>query len=612
MKPLNLDNNSCSPISSNCVIWQGPNIPCIKLCTGDSITDVIYALATELCTIVDAVNISTLDLSCLEITTGDPTNLNELLQLLVNKICELNNISTSTTNVTRRDNTTCPTDCVVPVAECLQSGGQTTMKLLDYIQVISNKICSILTDIVTINNSITNLTTRVFILESVPPTPPYILPSFAPDCTLADSSVEQNISYQLDVILEALVNDDVHGYCALLSSTGQPSEITQAYLSQPIVGSEVALSNCSQTLEQKFATDWFPTPDNLSQSFTDLWLTVKDLRDAYKTYKVVAGNTNVTVTPTTNVSACGPELQFAVSAKGSSVVAGTNVTVTSNEVAGNTAYTVNATSKNTTVVAGDNITVAENTSNPNNTIYTVTGKEAIVTKSTNTNNITNVTSTAGPGAGDTTYTVETLYGLDTFVAIVAINSTSQPECGNLPIQTPGPGVMVGSAMRIINKYNFVSLNNVATNNTTSAGAYVTTVTTLPFGTFDNVDGEVLITKPGTYQITGTLQLKSANATPPIWQTSGIGSFHLGILSNSNDVFTGNSQSLQGPMTLAAGSTPLTIPGVHTTVSLSATATISVSSSTVVRLGIFNFSDRNYNGTVYQSGDSIRFAITRLR
>ena len=35
MKPLNLDNRPCSPISSNCVIWQGPDITCIKLCTGE-------------------------------------------------------------------------------------------------------------------------------------------------------------------------------------------------------------------------------------------------------------------------------------------------------------------------------------------------------------------------------------------------------------------------------------------------------------------------------------------------------------------------------------------------------------------------------------------------
>ena len=64
MKPLNLDNSPCTPTSSNCVIWQGPNIPCIKLCTGDTISDVVYKLATELCTVLDTLNITAYDLTC--------------------------------------------------------------------------------------------------------------------------------------------------------------------------------------------------------------------------------------------------------------------------------------------------------------------------------------------------------------------------------------------------------------------------------------------------------------------------------------------------------------------------------------------------------------------
>jgi len=212
MKPLNLDNSPCSPISSNCVIWQGPNIPCIKLCTGDTITDVVYALATQLCTVVDAVNISTLDLSCLKITTGTPTNISQLLQILVNKICALNNVPTSSASSITRG----PSDTIVPVAACLQTGGQTTMKLTDYVQLIGNKICALVTEISTINNSITDLTTRVTALESIPVTPPYVLPSVTPDCTLADGSVVAGVSYQLNVILAALVNDDNHGYCDYL------------------------------------------------------------------------------------------------------------------------------------------------------------------------------------------------------------------------------------------------------------------------------------------------------------------------------------------------------------------------------------------------------------
>jgi hypothetical protein len=609
MKPLNLDNSPCSPTSSNCIIWQGPNIPCIKLCTGDTITDVVYALATQLCTLVDQVNISTLDLSCLNITTGTPTNINDLLQILINKICALNNIPVPTGS-TNSDG--CPTNCVVDVAECLRTGTQTTMKLLEYVQLIGNRICSILSDITSINSSITNLTSRVTALESVPPTPPYILPPITPDCTLAEGSIIGGLTYPLELVLTALINDNDHGYCALLGSLGQPNAIITAFNLQTVDGTDGALSNCSLTLAQLFSTTWITTPQNLSQSFIDLWLVVKDIRDAYKRYNVTAGNSNVTVTTTTTPGTCGPEVSFAVKAKSSSVVAGTNISSVNIDTTNpdNTVYTVNA--KNTTVAAGDNITVSTNTTDPTNTIYTVTGKEAIVQASTNSNNLTTVTPSSGPGAGDTTYTVETLYGLDSFVAAIVVNSDRQPVSGVIPFTAPGAGVSIGSDMQMLSKYNIVNVNGTITDAGLIAGAYVTSVTTLPFGTFDNVSGEVLITTPGTYQITGALQIKGATSGAPIWQTLGIGSFHLGLLSDSDNVFTGQSQHVQGPMTLASGSTPLTIPGIHTTISLNATATVWITSNTVVRLGVFNFTDRNYNGNTYASADIMRFAITRLR
>jgi len=301
MKPLNLDNNSCSPISSNCVIWQGPNIPCIKLCTGDTITDVVHALATQLCNVVDAADISTLDLSCLKISTGRPSNLNELLQIIVNKLCTTS--STQASNLTPTRGGSCPNECVVNVAECLRTGGQSTMKLLDYVQLIGNTICDILSDITTINNSITNLDNRVTILEGIEPPAPYVLPSIVPDCTLADSLVEQVLSY--------------------------------------VDCTDGSLSDCTKTLQDLYPS-FIINPQNLSESFIDMWLVIKDIRDAYKRYNVVAGNSNVTVTSTTVPDSCGPEITYSVKAKSASVVAGTNVaSVTTNVVGDNTEYTIN-------------------------------------------------------------------------------------------------------------------------------------------------------------------------------------------------------------------------------------------------------------------------------
>ena len=52
MKPTNIYKHGCDPISSNCVIWQGPDIECINLCKWDSVSDVVYKLAQELCTVM--------------------------------------------------------------------------------------------------------------------------------------------------------------------------------------------------------------------------------------------------------------------------------------------------------------------------------------------------------------------------------------------------------------------------------------------------------------------------------------------------------------------------------------------------------------------------------
>ncbi len=79
--------------SSNNVIWQGADIPCLNLCRGDSITNVIYQLATAYCQLVD---MESYDTDCVTEATSleKPENISELIQLLIDAICYL---STHTT-----------------------------------------------------------------------------------------------------------------------------------------------------------------------------------------------------------------------------------------------------------------------------------------------------------------------------------------------------------------------------------------------------------------------------------------------------------------------------------------------------------------------------------
>ena len=84
--------SNCVPTSSNCIIWQGPNIECIGLCQGDTITDVMYKLATAYCELSNQLQADNFDISCIECPEGiDCTvdNIQDLLDVLIAKICEL-------------------------------------------------------------------------------------------------------------------------------------------------------------------------------------------------------------------------------------------------------------------------------------------------------------------------------------------------------------------------------------------------------------------------------------------------------------------------------------------------------------------------------------------
>jgi hypothetical protein len=151
----------CNPISSNCVVWQGPDIACINICNGDTVSDVVAALATKLCDIIDQActcdpDLTGLDLKCALPDSGIPADLTGTLQAIVDYIC---NQATK--------------DIVLPVINlpaCLQYNDKlgnpvTELPLEDWADLISNRICDILFSISLIEQNILNLADRVSILE---------------------------------------------------------------------------------------------------------------------------------------------------------------------------------------------------------------------------------------------------------------------------------------------------------------------------------------------------------------------------------------------------------------------------------------------------------------
>jgi len=89
--PSNTNQEGCNPISSNCVIWQGPDIPCINLCRGDSITDVTAKLATELCELLDQLSVDGFNLDCFDLSCVNIDNIYDLIQFILDQLCTLTN-----------------------------------------------------------------------------------------------------------------------------------------------------------------------------------------------------------------------------------------------------------------------------------------------------------------------------------------------------------------------------------------------------------------------------------------------------------------------------------------------------------------------------------------
>jgi hypothetical protein len=267
MKPLNYDNSPCSPISSNCVIWQGPDIPCIKLCAGDTISDVIFKLATELCTVLDTLNVTNYDLSCFNLTACGPNDFQALIQFLIEQICALQSevtivsdpaISPITNNTTKSTGA----DALVTVAPCFVIGGVTVMTVSEYAQAIGVKVCSLVSQIATINSQIVDLELRVTDLENatvvIPPTPSIIV-----DCNIG--TLVSGNSYTIDTVLDELINNTTNGLCSYTNTStgvlGTPSQLLTSYI-----------TSCSYGTDVTSDPNWTATPTTLPETITNIFI----------------------------------------------------------------------------------------------------------------------------------------------------------------------------------------------------------------------------------------------------------------------------------------------------------------------------------------------------
>ena len=264
------DSNGCNNISSNCVIWQGPDISCINLCNGDTVSDVVAALAEKLCELTDGISnepdLTGFDLKCALPSGATPTTLVENLQAIVTYICSL-----------PTDTGTPYTEPNINLCDVLQYSDVngnivTSLPLSQYAELVGGKVCNIIATITTIQTQLTSLDSRVTELES-------FFPITSSEAQIIPKCVTSTIGQLTDVsvVLAALESD----FCDLRNATGTPTVINNAVGQQAILNGDSMLSVSGQTYSAQ--TGWKTSPVNMANSLQNAWIVIKDLYDAVAT-----------------------------------------------------------------------------------------------------------------------------------------------------------------------------------------------------------------------------------------------------------------------------------------------------------------------------------------
>lgn len=251
MNPTNssLNKETCVSTSSNCVVWNGSDLPCIDLCNGDSISDVTYKLAVKVCDFIDTFNYNDLDLDCIfepcDACPQPEKTLRNIIELIITKVCALDEaidnlepnpeVETSVFNI----NLSC-------LAVTDGFGNILNNNTNDQIiQSIIDQVCENKANIFTLTSEVDDHEDRITVLENASSS----IPQVTSDCVFVGTK-------DIDNAFELLDAD----YCLYKDAIGSTIDIEAAVAQQcdlpALVGNPSFILN----------------PVNLAESFNNLWL----------------------------------------------------------------------------------------------------------------------------------------------------------------------------------------------------------------------------------------------------------------------------------------------------------------------------------------------------
>jgi len=261
MLPVGSNNKStpCSVVSSNCVSWQGPDIPCIGLCKGDTVTDVIAKLGELVCDIDTRASEVTVNVACLGGGTYD--NYNDLIQFITTKLCDLYTIVNDIVIPS-------PISLICDVAPCLQAeAGGTTLDVVSYAELIGLELCDLEGTVGTLSSVVSSQATSITTINNTLATLPA---TYAP---INSAYVCLGVGTASLATILATVEQEL---CDLESITGSPAELAAEIVPFCDITNQPALS-LPGTMASAYP-DWKVTVSTLADTINNIWITLCDMR----------------------------------------------------------------------------------------------------------------------------------------------------------------------------------------------------------------------------------------------------------------------------------------------------------------------------------------------
>jgi hypothetical protein len=317
MEPVNKSMQAgCVPTSSNCVIWQGPDIPCINICKGDSISDITFKVADELCSLLTMFDLSNYDLSCLTAECPKPEDFSDLIQLIIEKLCEVNtvvvNIPPGGLGELPQDDpvltprpgvsSDCPT-CTVSIAPCFQymSNGVLvdTMDISEYALAIGAKVCGLVQQGSSMQSSLDSHEKRISTLEGAS--------TLVPELPLVTSQCLMPGQVGVAPLVEAIEDK----LCKLQTVLGDENQIFVA-ISKQCVGLDTELALATNANMGSLA-GWTQQSvfRNASHAMGNMYIMLCDLRAAVRSIQetcCTTGCSQVSITMTASLDAIAQTL----------------------------------------------------------------------------------------------------------------------------------------------------------------------------------------------------------------------------------------------------------------------------------------------------------------